>query len=54
MVTGKIQGTMLGGFVNVGAANEAFFNNSMACGECYEIVGPNGNVTIMVTSFVLS
>jgi len=45
---GPLGGPMLSGFTNVAAPNQAFFNNSMSCGECYEISGPNGNVTIIV------
>jgi len=35
-------------FLDIAAANQAFFNNSMACGECYEIYGPDGNATVIV------
>jgi len=44
---GVIGGTTLP-FANVAAANQAYFNNSMACGECYELSGPSGNVLVVI------
>jgi len=32
----------------VAAANQAYFNNSYTCGECYQITGPSGTIMVVI------